>query len=197
MKNIKITAFILTFIFATSLLFSQDIEYKPKSVRTGIAIGSSEGKREIGQGILYSFGWNIPIGEKQKLRLNPNITFGGMSSRLVLGPREQFYKVSACGLYLHYDLFRYKSVSLVVSAGGFVNYSRGLLGTGGDGEGTSYSSSDYFNTLYLGGYASGALRMNPKNKRFAYELRPISLLYGGDRFYLAYFMFGMDVKFRK
>ena len=43
---------------------------------------------------------------------------------------------------VNYDLVKYKSVSLLITSGGFLNYSRGLFGTGGENE---IRNSRYFN----------------------------------------------------
>jgi hypothetical protein len=95
-----------------------------------------------------------------------------------------------------YDLLKYKSVSLFVTAGGFINYSRGLFGTGGE-EGFENMKSEYFFNLYFGGNANLGLRINPKKSRFAYEIKPLNIQFGNKDFVLFYAMFGMDIKIKK
>ena len=89
-------------------LYSQNIEYKKTSIRTGIGLGINEGHWETGMGLLYSFGLQKSYGNKNRIRVNPNILFGG-----------------------------------------FMNYSRGLIGTGGKPE-ANHNNSDYFYRLYFG-----------------------------------------------
>ncbi len=194
------TTILILLIFTVSIsnkIYSQNTDYTNNSVRTGFGFGINEGTKETGTGLLYNIGWNKTIGEKQRLRLNPNVLFGVFSTEISRGIRDQYYRTSSYELNMHYDLIKYKSLSLVGSIGGFMNFSRGLLGTGGDPEATEYTKSEYFYSLYFGGNASVAIRINPKNSRIAYEIRPLNIQYGNNRFMLTYFMFGMDFKFKK
>lgn len=122
---------------------AQEIEFKRSSVRTGIGIGFNNGSREIGLGLVYSIGYQKSFGVKNKLRINPNMTFGGFSPIIITDTRDQFYRITSIGLNIHFDLVKYKAVSIVTSGGAFINYSRGLLGTGGRGN-ASNTSSEYF-----------------------------------------------------
>ncbi len=110
--------------------------------------------------------------------------------------RDQFYRLTTLGLNIHYDLIRYKSVSIVTTGGGFVNYSRGLLGTGGWPEANN-NSSEYFYSLYFGGNASIGLRVDSANSKYAFEIRPINIHLGNKGFLLGYFMIGLDFKIKK
>lgn len=176
-------------------VYSQDIEFKNSSIKTGVGIGVNEGLREIGFGLIYSVGWQKSLGEKNKLRINPNMMFGGFLPIGIIHTRDQFYRITSLQLNFHYDLFRYKAVSIVTTAGGFINYSRGLLGTGG--QDANNTRSDYFNTIYFGGNASIGLRINPKRSKIAYEIRPINIHLGNKDFILAYLMVGIDFKLKK
>ncbi len=175
---------------------TQEIEFKRSSIKTGIAIGINEGKRETGNGILYSIGWQKSIGEKKRARINPNLMIGGFSPVLITDTRDQFYRITSLGLNIHYDLIKYNAISIVTTAGGFINYSRGLLGTGGRPSANN-NKSEYFNSLYFGGNASIGLRIDQKNSKLAYEIRPINIQAGNKEFILVYFMFGIDVKLKK
>lgn len=198
LKNSAIL-FCLYILFCVMLgnnLFSQEIEFKRSSIKTGIGIGMNVGLQEIGNGIVYSIGWQKSFGTKNKIRLNPNLTFGGFLPLAITDTRDQFYRITALDLNIHYDLIKYKAVSIVVNGGGFINYSRGLLGTGGWPE-EGNNSSEYFYTLYGGGNASVGLRINPKKSKLAYEIRPFNFYFGNKRFFLAYFMIGVDFKLAK
>jgi len=195
--QIKLLLLILMiFILTMNNIFSQEIEFKKSSIRTGVGIGVNEGQREIGLGLVYSIGWQKCIGEKNKLRINPNLTFGGFLPFAITDTRDQFYKISLLGLNIHYDLIKYKAISIITTVGGFLNYSRGLLGTGGWPE-ENNNWSEYFYSIYFGYNASIGLRINPKKSKLAYEIRPINIHNGNNGFVLSYFMFGIDFKLKK
>jgi len=177
-------------------IYSQEIEFRKSSIRTGIGIGINEGQREIGMGFIYSIGWQKSFGEKNKLRINPNMTFGGFLPIAITDTRDQFYRITSLGLNFHYDLIKYKAVSIVTTGGGFINYSRGLLGTGG-WPAANNNRSEYFYSLYFGGNASIGLRIDPKKSKLAYEIRPINIHFGNKGFILGYLMFGIDFKLKK
>ena len=191
-KTMLIGVFML--LFLGNNIYSQEIEFKKSSIRTGIGIGMNEGQREIGMGFIYSIGWQKSFGEKNKLRINPNMLFGGFLPIAITDTRDQFYRITSLGLNSHYDLIKYKAVSIVTTGGGFINYSRGLLGTGGWPEA---NSSEYFHSLYFGANASIGLRIAPKKSKVAYEIRPINIHFGNKEFMLGYLMFGIDFKLKK
>lgn len=130
-------------LIAGNTIYSQEIEFRKSSIKTGFGIGINEGQRETGMGLIYSVGWQKSFGTKNKISLNPNLTFGGFAPIFITDTRDQFYRISSLGVNIHYDLIRYKAVSIVATGGGFVNYSRGLLGPGGWQEEYA-SSSEYF-----------------------------------------------------
>jgi hypothetical protein len=191
-----ITLLLIVLTAGNKKVYSQDIEFKNSSIRTGLGIGVNEGLREIGLGLIYSVGWQKSLGEKNKLRINPNMMFGGFLPIGVTDTRDQFYRITSLGLNFHYDLLRYKAVSIVTTGGGFMNYSRGLLGTGGSRD-TNSISSDYFTTVYFGGNASIGLRIDPKRSKIAYKITPINIHLGNKDFLLAYLMVGIDFKLMK
>lgn len=195
MKHILNTSILILLLIGIKLN-AQDIEFKRTSIRTGIGIGFNEGHWETGMGLLYSFGLQKSYGEKNRLRINPNILIGGFIPIGITDTRDQFYRITSLGLNVYYDLIKINIVSMVTTVGGFMNYSRGLLGTGGWPEANN-NHSEYFHKFYYGGNISIGLRINPENSRLAYELRPLNLQFGNDYFVLGYTMFGIDFKLRK
>lgn len=185
----------LLFITLNQNIYSQEDSH-PKSIRTGIGLGFNDGKRETGMGLIYSIGYQKSYGKENRIRLNPNIIFGGFLPIGITDTRDQFYRITSFGFNLHYDLLKYKSISLVTSPGVFVDYSRGLLGTGGWPEANN-NTSEYFNSFYFGGKFSLGLRIAPEGKRLAYEIRPLNLQFGNKGFVLGYLMFGVDIKLGK
>ena len=193
---IKSFLFSLTIILLTgNNIYSQEIEFKKSSIKTGIGIGINEGQREIGNGLIYTIGWQKSYGKKSKIRLNLNMIFGGFLPFGITDTRDQFYRITSLGLNIHYDLIKYKAVSIVTTGGGFINYSRGLLGTGGWPEANN-NNSEYFYSLYFGGNVSIGLRIAPKKSKLAYEIRPINIHFGNKGFMLGYLMFGIDFKLK-
>ncbi len=177
-------------------IYSQEKKFERSSIRTGIGIGINDGHQETGLGLIYSLGWQKSYGEKNKFRLNPNMIIGGFKPIMITDTRDQFYRITSLGLNVHYDLVKYKAVSIVTTGGGFFNYSRGLLGTGGMPEANN-NHSEYFNSFYLGGNISLGLRINREDSKLAYEIRPLNIQFGNDYFLLGYLMFGIDIKLEK
>lgn len=194
--TLLLTISFIALLVTVSHAYSQEVTFKKTSIKTGIGIGFNEGKRERGLGLVYSIGWQKKIGEKDRLRINPNMTFGGFLPLLISDTRDQFYRINALGFNLHYDLIKSEKVSLVTTVGGFMNYSRGLFGTGGWPE-ENNTRSEYFYALYFGGNASIGLRIDSKQKKRAYEIRPLNFHLGNNGFHLSYLMFGIDFKMRE
>ncbi|WP_139960012.1 hypothetical protein [Flavicella sediminum] len=177
---------------------AQATEFKRTSLKTGIGVGFNQGNKESGIALLYSLGWQKSFGDKNKLRLNPNLLIGNFTSFGFTDTRSQYYRLSSLGVNIHYDLIKYKSISLVTTVGGFLNYSRGILGPDiGEWPETNNNNSEFFNSIYFGGNFSIGIRINPKNRKFAYEFRPINVQLGNDSFELMYLMVGLDIKLRK
>ena len=149
---------------------------------------------ETAMGTLMSFGYQKSVW-KDRLRINPNITTGTFSSFAMLDVRDQHYKLTSLSINGYLDIPPRKPVSIVVGTGVFLNYSRGVLGTGGRNE--NNRSSEYFHKLYYGIFVGAGLRISPTNSRFAYELVPINYQAGNNSFELHFFKFGIDIKLEK
>jgi hypothetical protein len=185
--------YIILMLFVGNRLLSQEVLDKT-SIRTAIGIGINEGLKETGNGLLYSVGWQKRYGAKSKLRMNPNLMIGSFSPKLISDVRDQYYRITTLDMNAHYDIVRVDAFSIVASVGGGINYSRGLLGTGGM---TYHDRSGYFNTIYFVGNASLGFRIAPKAKKVAYVIRPINLQVGNKGFVLGYFSFGLDFKLQR
>ncbi len=187
---------IILLVFVVKDANSQDNSFKNSSINTGVGVGINSGKAETGIGLVYSIGWQKAIGKRKRLRLNPNITFGNFRTYAIpTDTRNQMYKITSFGINMHYDLIKFKSFSIIISGGGFINYSRGLLGSGGM-PGSNGVSSGYFYSLYYGGNASVGFRIDPPKSKLAYVIKPINIHLGSDIYLLAYQMFGVDIKFK-
>lgn len=189
----------LTFLFTALMLHCIVTAQNPKNsnqwIDTGIGVGFNGGDDHMGFGMLYSVGWQKSFKDQNRLRLNPGLslaTYGTFG--IPTDTRDQFYNSLAFDVNINYDLIRYKSLSLVVSGGGFVNYSYGLLGTGGDPEARHYDESGFFNRLYAGGNASIGLRIDNPTSRFAYEYKLLGIQGGFNHFGGIYSAFELQWK---
>ena len=191
----------LTFLF-TALMFhcivtAQNPEKGNRWIDTGIGVGFNGGNDHSGFGMQYSLGWQKSFENHNRLRLNPGLTLGTFGTfGIPTDTRDQFYSSLATGANVDYDLIRYESLSLVVSGGGFVNYTYGLLGTGGDPEAHHYDESDFFNRLYVGGNASIGLRIENPESRVAYEYKLLGIQGGFNHFGGIYSAFELQWKLK-
>lgn len=186
----------LVLILISTKLFSQEKEFKKTSIKTGIGLAMNEGDKEFGNGLVYAIGFQKSYGKKDKLRINPNFLFGGFLPAGITDTPDMYYKLSSLGLDLHYDILKVEIVSLAATVGGFMNYSRGLIGTGGmPPEGRTHS--DYFLGLYFGGKVGLGLRFAPENGKLAFEFKPFNVQFGNKGFFLGAFMFGVDIRLEK
>ncbi|AWW29269.1 hypothetical protein DN752_03440 [Echinicola strongylocentroti] len=187
----KKTIILGIFILLGVDLYGQSEKKQEQSITVGLGIGVHNGAYESSLGLVYMVGWQQELGDRQRLRINPNMTFGSYKDYLT-DTRDLFYRLSALGVDIHYDLVKYKGFSLVTSGGVFVSYSRGLMGTG-DFEG-QHHSSDYFTMLYGGAKASVGIRYDPKQGRIAYELIPATLALGNSHYAWLYPMAKINIK---
>ena len=191
---VKKTNLLIVLLLITLKLNAQENEFTRSSIKTGIGIGIIEGIEESGLGFVYSVGYQKSFGEKERFRINPNLLYGGFTSIGITDTREQFIRITSIGMNVNYDLVKGKTASIFITSGGFFNYSRGLLGTGGE---NGNKNSSYFNQLYFGGTAGIGIRISSTKSRFAYEIKPLNVQIGNKRFVLGYIMFGMDIKIKK
>jgi hypothetical protein len=190
----KKIALLIIIVFLSLKTNAQENDFTRSSIKTGIGVGVNEGIIESGAGIVYSVGYQKSFGKKEKFRINPNLLYGGFNSFGIDSTRDLFYRITSIGMNVNYDLVKYKVVSLFVTSGGFLNYSRGLFGTGGENENRD---SMYFNQLYFGGTAGVGIRINSSKSRFAYEIKPLNAHFGNKFFSLGYLMLGLDIKIKK
>jgi hypothetical protein len=182
--------FILLFSFC-HFGFSQ--EFSRHSFKTGVGLGINEGQYEIGVGGVVLLGYQKSFW-KDRLRISPNIVSGNFMALGITDVRDQYYRVTSLNFIGYLDVIKYKAFSILIGAGGSLNFSRGLLGTGGDWE-VSHSESEYFLRSYSGGYLGVGIRINPRRSRVAYEISPINVHFGNKYFFTEYFKFGIDIKF--
>jgi len=180
----------VTLLIINSDLMSQ--EYSNNSLKVGLGIGMNEGLKEMGMGTLVSFGYQKSI-LNDRLRINPNFMTGGFFPFGITDTRDQYYRITSLGVDGHFDVIKYKPFSLFVVAGGLVNYTRGLLGTGGWPE-AGNNTSDYLFKLYYGGHLAWGIRVNQPKSRLAYEITPLNICFGNDQFFMGFIKVAIDIK---
>ncbi len=190
----KFVFFIILIGLVGTAAFAQQETMRRQSLKTGLALGFNSGYRETGTGLMYTFGWQKSFGKKNKFRINPNIMIGGFMPFGMTDVPKQYFRMTNLNFDLHYDLIRYKPLSLVTTLGVFTNFSRGLIEAGGGPD--SHQSSRYFYGFYFGGLSSIGLRIAPKRSKLAFELRPINIQMGTRYFETIFFMFNIDFKLK-
>lgn len=194
MKHFKLAGalVLLCLLCNMRLAFCQTTSFSKNSLNFGVGLGINEGDREIGAGPLYVLGYQRDFWNG-RARFNPYLMVGGFSSIGALDVRDQYYRLSTLGVKGNFDVLKYKAFSFTLGLGTFLNYSRGLLGTGGD-DPVYQSDSQYFFKLYYGGSLSAGFRLNPPKSRLAYELIPVNVYLGSDEFILGFLKVGVSVK---
>lgn len=188
----------LIICFSFFLAISQDgvgQEYSTHSFKVAAGLGFNEGIKEMGMGPLLTFGYQKSLW-KDRFRLNPHIIATGFFPFGVTDTRDQYYRITLIGVNGYLDFIKKDFASLFIGSGCFVNYTRGLLGTGGFPE-AGNNQSDYYFKLYYGGYVGAGLRITPRNRRVNYELTPVNVYFGNDRFILGFIKFGVDIKLKE
>lgn len=163
------------------------------AIQAAVGLGVHAGKEEQGLGVLYTLGYQQPLGGPARWRLNPQVVGGEFSAAGITDTPDQFYRTTSAGLTLHHDLLKYRALAVVLSGGAFATYARGLLGTGGELQ-PAGQGSRYFSQLYWSGSGGMGLRVSPAHSRLAYEFRPLTLQGGTNGFFLGYATVGVEVK---
>lgn len=193
--NCKIALVILIIVhFKTN---AQENTFSRNSIKTGVGIGFNEGTAEEGLGTFSTIGFERSYGKQQRMRINAHILFGEFFSGAIDDGRTSYYRNTSLNFNLNYDCLKYKAVSLFVYSGGFATYSRGMLGSGYSQVTFEQYDSKTFANLYYGVNLGGGFRINPKNNRCAFEIKPFNLQMGNKEAFTFYMLFGVDIKIKK
>jgi hypothetical protein len=170
---------------------AQDSIYKfsNKSITTAIGFGFIDA-RSPGIGYVYEVGYQQDYW-KSKLRFNPYIQNGEYTSFGITDVRSAYFRNTIFGLKIGLDLLKYKAVSIATQLGYGLNYTRGIIGTGGE---FGIKKSEFFAEIHHTVTLGAGLRVNPKNQRMAYEFHLLNFGFGNDYFSTAQLRFGIDIK---
>lgn len=173
---------------------AQDSTFSRTSLTAAVGLGFQEGREETGFGLLLGLGFQRSYTSSARVRLGAGVLLGEFSAIGVSDTPDAFYTLTALEVGAAGDVLRYRAVSLLAAVGGFVGYTRGLFGTGGD---PHTRESQYFISGYAGGKASVGFRVNPAGRRLAFEVRPLNIHAGSDGFVIGSGQVGVELKLKK
>jgi hypothetical protein len=179
-------------IFFCVLSFGQEKDFSKSALVYKAGLGIFDGGNNSGVGGTIVLGYQRDL-LKERLRLNPNLTLGYFNSKFVTDVRDQWFNSISLETNLYFDLIKIQAFSLTLGAGGVINNTKGIYGSGGDGP-NSNNNSEYFSDWYYGFYLGGGLRINPKKSKLAFELMPLNFHIGPDYYLEAYASIGLAVK---
>ncbi len=164
-------------------------KFSNKSITTAIGLAIIDAKSP-GNGYVYELGYQQDYW-KSKLRFNPYIQNGEYTSFGITDVRSAYFRNTIFGLKIGLDLLKYKAVSIATQLGYGLNYTRGIIGTGGE---FGIKKSEFFAEIHHTVTLGAGLRVNPKNQRMAYEFHLLNFGFGNDYFLTAQLRLGIDIK---
>lgn len=184
---------LITFFTLPGLSETVGQEFSGTAVFGGLGFGFSENALADGIGVNFSMGYQRTINER--FRLISSLSSGAYSGDGVLDAPDSYFSSSSLKLNLNFDVIRIKRFSAFIGSGMALNYSDGLVGTGGDPQ---RSSSFYFNEWNGAIAALMGLRVNPEHIPFAWELLLLDAIFNQEEFFnLTFLRFRMFVKLNK
>lgn len=171
---------IFTFLFSINISYAQDTSFSKNSFKFSAGLGFVESYRSSidGPGTSYAVGYQRDIW-RNRLRINPFISVGFFSNKFTTDIPDAYCNSINLQNNLYLDLIKFKSVSFVAGTGLFLNNLRGLRNVR-SGSGARYAA--YFSEYNFGVNGSVGIRINPKNKRLAFDLMPFNFNFGTNDF---------------
>ncbi len=128
MKIVKNSVIIVIFLIIYQAVFGQ--EYSKNSLKYGLGVGAFDGIRTTGHGCLFLVAYERNLW-KDRLRINPNLTFAYYNARFVSDVPDQWANLLNFETILFFDVVRIKVFLLTIGAGGVINNTRAYIETGG------------------------------------------------------------------
>lgn len=143
-------------------------EFLKNSIKIGAGIEIVENTKLEGVGFVTTLSYQRQL--KEGLWLAPHAKHGTYTSWGITDTPDEYFNTTTLGIGLNATLLQV----LYFGVGTEVNYSHGLIGTGGE-----YSrASHYVRSFYPDLYASAGLRIAPRKKRFAVNIIPFTFSIG-------------------
>jgi hypothetical protein len=199
MKNTSHFVYQLIFLFCCTFfkmtsLYAQD--FSKHSITAGFGFGGAASFKGSGIGAVYHLGYQKTFPENQRLRFASDATIGKFKTpRGLTDTRHQHFGFVNINAGAHFDVLKVKSFSVVTGAGGFINYSQGILEAGSSDNGKIYQNES-FREFHGGALISLGFRVNKPNGRIGYEIRPLNA-YFGLNYLMIYSDFMLAFRFRK
>lgn len=192
MRNLKIIVIVLLITVCLNNT-AQCQDFSKNTLKYGVGYGGAGDHNSSGSGWLLILGYQRDLW-KDRLRLNPNFIAGYFNSKNTTDGRDQWFNTLDLEAIVFFDLIKIKAFSFTIGAGGVVNNTKGLLGTGGFPPGAA--RSEYFSDWNYGGLICAGFRINPKNSRLAFDLIPYTFHLGGNNYEEAFVSVGFELKLK-
>jgi hypothetical protein len=142
-------------------------------------------------GITFIVGYQKEIW-KDRLRINPNFSFGYFNSKLIQDGGQEWINSFTMQTNIYFDVIKDRSFSIMAGTGLLLNYSTGLLGTGGYH--STSNSSEYVYEFHGGLHFGAGFRINPPDRRYAFEIVPFNFNTDFMEYLELYPRFSFDIK---
>lgn len=193
--NTKLKRVVTVALFFLIYINTFGQNFSKNSIKVGFGGGISLDNYFVGYGLAGSLGYQREIWT-DRLRINPNFSFGHYGANLVLDAGEQNFNSLNLEVNLFYDIVKVKSFSLVIGCGGFYNNQSGWIKPSEDSEDyTENHTSEYYNRYHYGGaLIDFGFRINSPSKRIAINILPINLHIGSENFVEFHSKLELDIK---
>ncbi|MGL1884936.1 MAG: hypothetical protein OCD76_00365 [Reichenbachiella sp.] len=176
-----------------SFLSIQTIAQKATThqISTGFGIAYQVGEIEYAQGLMFQLGYKHKgFLHLDRLDINPNITLGGYVNAGMHQP-SQTYFISNVNLDFQYSIVQAGNFKWTIISGLGYHFIKGEISEYGDDEYTwpeRHLTSHYWSGLI----SSGIVVYSPK-KNITYDIRPISVRFGNNDFWMIYTSLIIDI----
>lgn len=140
-----------------------------KSIKLFTSISYHEGQGENGIGIPIGIGYQKQY-LKGRLRVNSSVQAASFRNFGITDVPDNYYRVTTLGAYANFDILRYYSVSIFLSAGAALSYSRGMISSWFDEDSGLPISGKNFNRWYPTLYGGYGIRIAPRKAKYAAEI---------------------------
>lgn len=173
------------------------MEYSNKAYKIGFGLGINE----IGIGWVSQFGYQKTSQYNPKFRYGFSLQLAGFSNKTITDVSDQMERMTSFEYRFSYDLLKYKKLSLFIQTAPFINYTRGLIGTGGE---FATRNKGFYMRLVGGGLLGAGFRF--EGDRYNFEMIPLTFHYGyvyagkeavNHTYFMGYFQIVIDLKIKK